>query len=168
MRSPFHLSVCVSLITFERVSRLFVKLIRRSCHWMWPGRHVSNLVASTVSKWRTLKPLRGMQNFHQSAWDYEMVYAVRSSVKEQLNKNIFIKKISKIYECERRLKVQIRDLFYGDNLWTVALTQMKFDTVKDHGHTCKIYLNRYLVWQSFNIRRWCNLQKAVYKLIRLQ
>jgi hypothetical protein len=70
-----------------------------------------------------------MQNFHQSAWDYEMVYDVRSSVKEQLNKNIFIKKINKKYECERRLKVQIHDLFYGDNLWTVALTQMKFDTV---------------------------------------
>jgi hypothetical protein len=30
-------------------------------------------------------------------------------------------------------------LFYGDNLWTVALKQMKFGAMKDHGHAYKFF-----------------------------
>jgi hypothetical protein len=40
-------------------------------------------------------------------------------------------------KCERggRLKVKIHVLFYGDNSWNVALREIKFGTVKDHGHS---------------------------------
>jgi hypothetical protein len=41
------------------------------------------------------------------------------------------------------LKVKIHILFYGENSWAIALSQMKFCTLKDHGHTYKFYLNYY-------------------------
>jgi hypothetical protein len=47
-------------------------------------------------------------------------------------------------------KVKFTFLFYGDNSWTVALIQMKFCAVKDHGYTYKIYLNHYLLWRSLS------------------
>jgi hypothetical protein len=42
-----------------------------------------------------------------------------------------------------QLKVNI--LFYGDNAWTVAVSQMKFGAVEDHGHTYKFYFIHYFV-----------------------
>jgi hypothetical protein len=44
------------------------------------------------------------------------------------------------YKREWRLKVKIHILFYGDNSCTVALRQMKFGTLRDHGHTNKFYM----------------------------
>jgi hypothetical protein len=46
-------------------------------------------------------------------------------------------------------KLKVHILFHGDNSWTAALTEIKFDTVKDHGHTCMFYWNNYFVWWSF-------------------
>jgi hypothetical protein len=48
------------------------------------------------------------------------------------NKIIFVR--NKKYEHGGRLKVKIHILFYRGNSWIVALRQMKFGTVKDHGH----------------------------------
>jgi hypothetical protein len=36
------------------------------------------------------------------------------------------------YEHGGQLKVKIHILFYGDNSWTVALSQKKFGTIEDH------------------------------------
>jgi hypothetical protein len=47
------------------------------------------------------------------------------------------------------LKVKIDILFYGNNSWTVALRQTKFDAMKDHKHTYKIHLNIFLFDRPF-------------------
>jgi len=39
----------------------------------------------------------------------------------------------------------------------LAVRQMKFGAVKDHGHTCKFCLNRYVVRWSFSIWQWCKI-----------
>jgi hypothetical protein len=44
---------------------------------------------------------------------------------------MFVK--NKKYERGGRLKVKVHILFYGDNSWTVAVGQMKFGIVEDHG-----------------------------------
>jgi hypothetical protein len=33
------------------------------------------------------------------------------------------------------MAVKVHILFYGDNSWTVVVSQMKFGIVEDHGHT---------------------------------
>jgi hypothetical protein len=43
------------------------------------------------------------------------------------------------------LKVKVHILFYGDNSWTVAVSQMKSGIVRDHGHTYKFYFIHYFV-----------------------
>jgi hypothetical protein len=63
------------------------------------------------------------------------------------NKTIFVK--NKKYEHGGHLNVKIHSLFCGDNSWTIALRQMNFGTVRDHGYTYKFYLNHYFVWRSF-------------------
>jgi hypothetical protein len=50
---------------------------------------------------------------------------------------------NKKHEHGSRLKAKVHILFYGDNSWTVAVSQMKFGTVEDHGHTYKFYFINY-------------------------
>jgi hypothetical protein len=50
---------------------------------------------------------------------------------------MFVK--NKKYEHGGRLNVKIHSLFCGDNSLTVALRQMNFGVVRDHGHTYKFY-----------------------------
>jgi hypothetical protein len=63
--------------------------------------------------------------------------------------SVFYEKPKKIWTW-LWLKVKIHVFFNGDDLWTVALRQMKFGTVKDHGHTYKfclmMFLNMGMVW----------------------
>jgi hypothetical protein len=47
--------------------------------------------------------------------------------------NIYEK--NKKYEHVGQFKFKIHILFHADNSWTVALRQIQFGTVKDHGHT---------------------------------
>jgi hypothetical protein len=72
-----------------------------------------NPVSLPISKWRTFKLLRWMQNLHQSTWDHETLYANRSSKDEQLLMTIFVK--NKKYEHGGRLNVKIHSLLCGDN-----------------------------------------------------
>jgi hypothetical protein len=151
MRSPVCLSVRLSvspLITFEQIGRFLWNSVGRSCHWRWPRRHTFNPVPSTIPKWRTFKLLRLMQNLNQSTWEHEILYTDRSSKDEQLLMRQFLSK-NKKYEHGGQLNVKIRSVFCGDNSWTVALGQMNFGIVNDHGHTYKFYLNNYFVWHSF-------------------
>jgi hypothetical protein len=85
-----------------------------------------------------------MQNLHQSTWDHEILYSDRSSKDEQLLITPSLSKTKK-YEHGGQLNVKIHSLFCGDNSSTVALRQMNFGIVKDHGHTYKVYLNHYFV-----------------------
>jgi hypothetical protein len=55
------------------------------------------------------------------------------------NETIFVKNKKK-YEHGGRLNVKIHSLFCGDNSWTVALRQMNFGRVRDHGHTYKFWV----------------------------
>jgi hypothetical protein len=73
-----------------------------------------NPVPSIITKWRTLKLLRRMQNLHQSTWEHELLYTDRSSKDKQLSIRPFLSKIKK-YEHGGRLNVKIRILFCGDN-----------------------------------------------------
>jgi hypothetical protein len=68
-------------------------------------------------------------------------------------------------------------LFYGDNLGTAVLDQMKFGTVNVHGHSYKFYLIYYFVWLNFKYgegakfcgcldKRWKNLCRILYILQR--
>jgi hypothetical protein len=57
------------------------------------------------------------------------------------NETIFVK--NKKYEHGGRFNVKIHSLFCGDNSWTVALRQMNFGIIRDHGHTYKLYLNHF-------------------------
>jgi len=50
-------------------------------------------------------------------------------------------------ECGKRLKVRIHILFYGDNSRIAALTQTRFNKVKDHGHTYEL-MNHYFILRS--------------------
>jgi hypothetical protein len=52
---------------------------------------------------------------------------------------------NKKYEHGGRFEVKVHILFYGDNSWTVAVSEMKFGTVEDHGHTYKFYFINYFV-----------------------
>jgi hypothetical protein len=49
---------------------------------------------------------------------------------------------SKKYEHDGQLKVKFILLFYGDNSWAVALTQIQFGIAKAHSHAYKFYLNK--------------------------
>jgi hypothetical protein len=48
------------------------------------------------------------------------------------------------------LKVNIRIVCYGDNLRTVALSQMTSGTVNDRGHTYRVDLNIILFEEAFD------------------
>jgi hypothetical protein len=85
-----------------------------------------------------------MQNLHQSTWDHGIVYTDRSLKDEQLLITPLLSKTKK-YEHGGRLNIKIHSLFCGDNSRTVALGQMNFGIVEDHGHTYKFYLNHYFV-----------------------
>jgi hypothetical protein len=73
-----------------------------------------NPVPSTITKWRTFKLLKWMQNLHQSTWDHESLYTDRSSKDEQLLIRPFLSKTKK-YEHGGRLNVKVHSLFCGDN-----------------------------------------------------
>jgi hypothetical protein len=107
-----------------------------------------NPATSSVSKWRAFKLLRWMQNLNQSTWDHGILYADRSSKDGQLLMRPFLWKTKK-YERGGRLKAKVHILFYEDNSWTVAVRQMKFGIIEDHGHTYKFYFIHYFVWISF-------------------
>jgi hypothetical protein len=51
-----------------------------------------NPVPSIITKWRTFKLLRWMQNLHQSTWDHEILYPERSSKDEQILMRTFLSK----------------------------------------------------------------------------
>jgi hypothetical protein len=72
------------------------------------------------------------------------LYTDKSSKDEQLLMRPFLSKKKK-YEHGGRLNVKIHSLFFGDNSGTVALRQMNFGIVRDHGHTYVFYLNHYFV-----------------------
>jgi hypothetical protein len=61
------------------------------------------------------------------------------------------------------LNVKIHSLFCGNNSWTIALRQMNFGKVKDHGHTYKFYFNHYFASHSFEIWRCEILRLCWYK-----
>jgi hypothetical protein len=78
-----RLCICPPLITFEPTG----------CHGIQEGGHateddleatLSNSVASTMPKWRTLKLLRRMRNLHQLTWGYEILCSDKSLNDEQL------------------------------------------------------------------------------------
>jgi hypothetical protein len=58
------------------------------------------------------------------------------------------------YEHGGRLIFKSNILFYGYNSWTVTLTQTKFYTMKDSGHTYKFYLNNYFLQRICWIWWW--------------
>jgi hypothetical protein len=55
-----------------------------------------------------------MQNLRQSTWEYEILYADRSSVDEQLSTRPLLTKMKK-YDHDGRLNIKIHILFYEDN-----------------------------------------------------
>jgi hypothetical protein len=85
-----------------------------------------------------------MQTLHHSTWDLEILYTDRSSKDEQLLIRQFLSK-TKNTTHGGSLNVKIHSLFCGDNSRTVALRQMNFGIIRDHGHTYKFYLNHYFV-----------------------
>jgi hypothetical protein len=94
--------------------------------------------------------LRWRQNWHNSTRDHTISCA--DIFRWWTTCNTATVAIIQKYEYGRRLKVKIHILFYGENSWTVALSQMEFCRLKDHGHTYKFYLNHHFLWQSF--RMW--------------
>jgi hypothetical protein len=62
------------------------------------------------------------------------------------SRNIFVEN-QKDTRVEGDWLLKIYILFCGDSSWTVALRQIKFGKVKDHGHSYK--LDYYFVWRSF-------------------
>jgi hypothetical protein len=56
------------------------------------------------------------------------------------------------------LKFKIHISFYGDNTRTGAFREMKFGTVKDHGHAFKVYLNRFLFDNDFKYGNGANIE----------
>jgi hypothetical protein len=68
----------------------------------------------------------------------------RSSKDEQILESAFYEDPKRrAWKAVESFKIQM--LFNGDNSRTVALTQMKFGTAEDLGHTYKFYLNNYYV-----------------------
>jgi hypothetical protein len=61
-------------------------------------------------------------------------------------KTIFCEKQE--YERGGWLNIKIHILFYGDNLWTFAIIQMKFGTVKYHGHAYKFNFHLYFIREA--------------------
>jgi hypothetical protein len=90
-----------------------------------------------------------MQNLHYSTWDHDILYTDRSSKDEHLLIRPFLSKTKTKNEHGGHFNVKIHNLFCGDNSWTVALRQMNFGIVRDHGHAYKFYLNHYFVCRSF-------------------
>jgi hypothetical protein len=100
-----------------------------------------NSVLSSISKWRSFKLLRWMKNLHQSTWDHGILYADRSLKYGQLlTRPCFSKTKNMNVVADWKLKFIF---FYGDNSWTVAVSQMKFGVVENHGHTYKFYFIYY-------------------------
>jgi hypothetical protein len=87
-----------------------------------------------------------MQNLHQSTWDHEILHTDRCSKNKQRLIRPFLSKTKK-YEHGGRLNVKIHSLFCGDNSGTVALRQMNFGAVRDHGHTYKFYESLFCLTQ---------------------
>jgi hypothetical protein len=52
---------------------------------------------------------------------------------------------NKKYERGGQLKFKVQILFCGDNSWTVAVSQMKFGTVEDHGLSYNFYFIYYFI-----------------------
>jgi hypothetical protein len=48
---------------------------------------------------------------------------------------------------------------------TVALGQMKFCTLKDHGHTYKFYLNRYSLMELLNMAVFQNFEVMFVQML---
>jgi hypothetical protein len=136
-----------------------MKSVGRSCHWRWPRRHNFNVVAATIPKWRTFKLLRWMRNLYHSTQEHEIFYSDRFSEDEQLLIRPFCE--NEKLEYSGRLIFKIHILSYVENSQTFALSQLKFCTLKDHGHTYNFYLNHYFlwrnfwVWQHFEVMRLC-------------
>jgi hypothetical protein len=63
------------------------------------------------------------------------------------NKNILLKNVT--YKYCGKVKVKFHIPFYGDYPWFVGLRQMKCGAIKEHGHTYKFYLNRFLFHEFF-------------------
>jgi hypothetical protein len=89
------------------------------------------------------KLLRWIQNLQLSRWDHNILYRGWTT----FNKTTFVRILK--FEHYGQLKFKLHILLYGENSWTIALRQMKFCTLKDHGHTYKFYLNHYFLWWSF-------------------
>jgi hypothetical protein len=77
MRSPVCLSVCVCPPPQQLLNQLV------DFYEIQLGGHaiegdfdavLTNLVPSSIPKWRAFKLLRCMQNLHQSTWDHEILY----------------------------------------------------------------------------------------------
>jgi hypothetical protein len=47
----------------------------------------------------TVRPLRWMENLHQSTWDHGILNAERSLKNERFNLNIFVKKYTKVEDA---------------------------------------------------------------------
>jgi hypothetical protein len=81
-------------------------------------------------------------NLHRLTWVYNSLLPDRYVKDEHVLKTQFLWE-SKNYERECRLRVKKiykYVLFDGDNLWTVAIRQMKFGAVKDNGHNVFILI----------------------------
>jgi glycogen debranching enzyme len=80
-----HISVCVSLYQLFNQSVDLYEIQKRGYAIKGDlSAIISNPVASTNPKLLTSKLLSWMQNFHQSTWNHETLYADRSSEDEQL------------------------------------------------------------------------------------
>jgi hypothetical protein len=105
---------------------------------------ILNPVASAIPKWRTSKLLRWMWRLNQATWDHCSLQADISSKDGQVLIRLFLCRKQK-YKRRGRLKVKIHVYFYGDNKWTVKLIQMKFGTIKHHGHAYQFHLIHYFI-----------------------
>jgi hypothetical protein len=66
-----------------------------------------------------------MRKLYHSTQDHEILYADRYSKDGQVWTDLFFFAINQKYEHGWRLKLKIHNLFYGDNLRTAAIRQLK-------------------------------------------
>jgi hypothetical protein len=139
IRSNFCLCICPPISTFEPISIFLCNSVGRSCYWRWHGHHNFSSHSFNHSKMRHSKLLRSIKNSTSQprnfvCWQIFTGWTTFNGTTFEKNQK---------YKRHAWLNLKIHILFYGENSWTVALPQMKFVAMKDHGHTYKYDLNYY-------------------------
>jgi hypothetical protein len=103
------------------------------------------------------KLLRWAQHLHQSTWDHKILYADTSLEDEQLLIRPLLRE-SKNINMAGGSKLKFTFYFIQRTHKPLHLSQIKFYTLKDNGHTYKFYFNHPFINGTFEYSVFWNFE----------